>query len=257
MVRQQFMHFDISMGSYASFVHNIVAMARQKISAVVCVANVHMFIEAYQDKELEKMINHADIVTPDGKPLTWGLRLLLGIKQDRVAGMNLLPDLLQQLMEQQMPVYFYGSTAKLLQATENYLTNTYPGLKIAGMYSPPFRKLTPEEENQVIADINSSGANAVFVILGCPKQEKWMASMKGKVHAVMIGIGGALPVMVGLQKRAPAWMQNAGLEWLFRLIQEPGRLFKRYAITNSLFIYLVFKEYMAIRVFGKRNLKEL
>lgn len=257
MERQPLMHFDISMGSYASFVHHITTLAEQKKSAVVCVANVHMFIEAYQDKELENIINHADIVTPDGKPLTWGLRLLKDIKQDRVAGMNLLPDLLQQLMVQQMSVYFYGSTPKLLQATENYLINTYPGLRIAGMYSPPFRKLTPEEESRVITDINSSGANLVFVILGCPKQEKWMASMKGKIHAVMVGIGGALPVMIGLQKRAPAWMQNAGLEWLFRLMQEPGRLFKRYAITNSLFMYLLFKEYIAIRVFKKRSLKEL
>lgn len=251
MQRQQLMHFGISMGSYSSFVHNIMALARQRVSANVCVANVHMFIEAYQDKELERVINNADIVTPDGKPLAWGLRLLLGIKQDRVAGMDLLPDLLQQLTAHQMPVYFYGGTSELLHATENYLQNTYPDLKIAGLYSPPFRKLTQGEENQVITDINLSGANVVFVVLGCPKQEKWMASMKGKIHAVMVGIGGALPVMAGLQKRAPAWMQNAGLEWFFRLMQEPGRLLKRYTITNSLFVYLLFKEYMAIRVFKK------
>jgi len=251
MQRQQLMHFRISMGSYSSFVHNIMALARQRVSANVCVANVHMFIEAYQDKELEGVINNADIVTPDGKPLAWGLRLLLGIKQDRVAGMDLLPDLLQQLAAHQMPVYFYGGTSELLNATENYLGNKYPSLKIAGLYSPPFRKLTRGEEDEVITSINLSGAHVVFVVLGCPKQEKWMASMKGKIHAVMIGIGGALPVMAGLQKRAPAWMQNAGLEWFFRLMQEPGRLLKRYAITNSLFVYLLLKEYMAIRVFKK------
>jgi N-acetylglucosaminyldiphosphoundecaprenol N-acetyl-beta-D-mannosaminyltransferase len=251
MERRQLMNFGITVGNYSSFVNNIVSLARQRASSNVCVANVHMFIEAYQDKNLGRIINTADIVTPDGKPLAWALRLLLGVKQDRVAGMDLLPDLLQQLMVHNLPVYFYGGTTELMQLTEKFLQKNYPNLKLAGLYSPPFRQLTTEEEEVVVNRINSSGSSVVFVVLGCPKQEKWMAAMKGRINAVMIGVGGALPVMIGIQKRAPRWMQNAGLEWLFRLKQEPGRLLKRYAVTNSLFLYLLFKEYLAIRLFRK------
>lgn len=245
------MNFGISMGKYSSFINNIILLASQRASSNVCVANVHMFIEAYQDKSLSKIINTADIVTPDGMPLAWGLRLLLGVKQDRVAGMDLLPDLLQQLTVHKLPVYFYGGTPELLQVTELFLLRKYPLLNISGLYSPPFRELTKEEEQQVVNKINSSGASVVFVVLGCPKQEKWMASMKGRINAVMIGVGGALPVMVGIQKRAPRWMQKLGLEWFFRLMQEPKRLLRRYVITNSLFLYLMTKEYLAIRLFRK------
>lgn len=120
-------------------------------------------------------------------------------------------------------------------------------LKQAGFYSPPFRELTPVENEKIISRINTSGAGIVFVILGCPKQEKWMAAMKGKINSCMIGIGGALPVLVGLQKRAPVWMQGVGMEWLYRLYQEPTRLYKRYAITNTLFFFVFLKEYFKVK----------
>lgn len=251
MERQQIINFGISTGKYSSFISHIIALAKQRASSNVCVANVHMFIEAYHDKKFIEIINAADVVTPDGKPLAWSLRLLHGIKQDRVAGMDLLPDLLQQLMKLDLPVYFYGGSAVLLEKTRTYIKLNYPGLRVAGVNSPPFRQLTCDEMEEVAGEINSSQACVVFVVLGCPKQEKWMAQMKGRINAVMIGIGGALPVLVGMQKRAPRWMQVSGLEWLFRLAQEPGRLFKRYAVTNSLFIYLMFKEYINVRIFKK------
>jgi len=242
MERKSIINFPITTGNYSSFVSHIVTLANQKESANVCVANVHMFIEAYKDEKFKNIINEASMVTPDGKPLTWVLNYVYGIRQDRVAGMDLLPDLLQQMMLKQLPAFFYGGTPALLEKTEHYLRYAFPDLPIAGMYSPPFRPATPEEEEKLVQKINSSGAAVVLVILGCPKQEKWMASMKGRINAVMIGVGGALPVMVGMQKRAPAWLQNLGLEWLFRLMQEPRRLFRRYVITNSFFIYLFFKK---------------
>ena len=251
MERRQIINFGISTGRYSSFISHIIALAKQRASSNVCVANVHMFIEAYHDKKFIEIINAADVVTPDGKPLAWSLRLLHGIKQDRVAGMDLLPDLLQQLMKLDLPVYFYGGSAVLLERTQTYIKNNYPGLRIAGFNSPPFRQLTHDEMEEVAGEVNHSQACVVFVVLGCPKQEKWMAQMKGRINAVMIGIGGALPVLVGMQKRAPRWMQVSGLEWLFRLVQEPGRLFKRYAVTNSLFIYLMFKEYINVRILKK------
>lgn len=247
MERKSIINFGITTGNYSSFVSNIVTMAHQKESANVCVANVHMFIEAYKDQSFNSIINDATMVTPDGKPLTWVLRYVYGIRQDRVAGMDLLPDLLQQMMLKKLPAFFYGGTPALLEKTENYLRYAFPDLPIAGMYSPPFRPATREEEDKLVEKINSSGAAVVLVILGCPKQERWMASMKGRINAVMIGVGGALPVMVGMQKRAPAWLQHLGLEWLYRLMQEPRRLFRRYIITNSLFIYLFFKKIFMVQ----------
>jgi N-acetylglucosaminyldiphosphoundecaprenol N-acetyl-beta-D-mannosaminyltransferase len=242
MERKNIINFPITTGNYSSFVSHIVSLANQKESANVCVANVHMFIEAYKDENFKNIINDATVVTPDGKPLTWVLNYVYGIRQDRVAGMDLLPDLLQQMMLKKLPAFFYGGTPALLEKTEHYLKYAFPDLPIAGMYSPPFRPATSEEEEKLVQKINNSGAAVVLVILGCPKQEKWMASMKGRINAVMIGVGGALPVMVGMQKRAPAWLQSIGLEWLFRLMQEPRRLFRRYFVTNSFFIFLFFRK---------------
>ncbi len=242
MKKMQVLNFPISIGKYQDYIEYIINSATTGVSEYIYVANVHMVVEAFWNKSFSEKVRKAIVVTPDGKPLTWALRLLYGIKQDRVAGMDVLPALLKKSEKMQLPVYIYGGTESLLQKTSLYLNSHYPNLVINGLYSPPFRDLTKEEETRTIERINESGAKLVFVVLGCPKQEQWMASMAGKVNAVMIGIGGALPVMVGLQKRAPKWMQNAGLEWLFRLLLEPRRLFKRYAVTNSVFLYLLSRE---------------
>lgn len=239
--KQFFLSIGISLGPYKKFIDEIIELAVKKQSSYVCVANVHMTIEAHGDKAFAAVVNDADITTPDGMPLAKGLKILNGLEQDRVAGMDLLPDLLAEAEKIALPVYFYGGTQQMLDTTEAFCQQNYPALTIAGLLSPPFRALTVEEKEEIIQTINQSGAGIVFVALGCPKQEKWMAEMKGKVHACMVGIGGALPVMVGMQKRAPVWMQKASLEWLYRLLQEPKRLFKRYAITNSKFIFLLTK----------------
>jgi N-acetylglucosaminyldiphosphoundecaprenol N-acetyl-beta-D-mannosaminyltransferase len=243
MKKVNLLSIAINTGTYNDFVQTIIASGQSGKSHYTCVANVHMLIEAHRDDHFADIVKNADVITPDGKPLAWALRLLYGIKQTRVAGMDLLPDLLEAAGAEEMPVYFYGATEQVLEKTKNYLAGRYPELRIAGSYSPPFRKLTPEEEHEIVERINNSGARLVFVVLGCPKQERWMASMKDRINAVTVGVGGALPVMLGLQQRAPEWMQQAGLEWLFRLLQEPARLFKRYAVTNSMFIYLLFREY--------------
>ena len=226
----------------------ITALARGRVSSAVYFANVHMFSEAYQSENFRQLITNADIVTPDGQPLAWMLWMLYGIKQDRVAAMDALPDLLLRMEKEQLPVYFYGGTQQMLDKTEAYVKQTYPSLKVAGLYSPPFRPLTEVEEKEIVDKINAAAPGIVFVFLGCPKQEKWMASMKGKVHAVMAGVGGAVPVTIGMQKRAPLWMRRLGLEWLFRFFQEPRRLFKRYATTNSLFIWVMTKEFLRLRI---------
>jgi N-acetylglucosaminyldiphosphoundecaprenol N-acetyl-beta-D-mannosaminyltransferase len=244
-VRENIIKLKVDTGNYQSFIDRIIALGRAGDSHYVCVANVHMLIEGYLDNMFADAVNGADITAPDGMPLTWAMRMLYGVKQDRVAGMDLLPDLLDQCANSSIPVFFYGSTDTVLSNAKAILNSKYPDLKIAGMYSPPFRVLNSDEENEVVDMINNSDAKLVFVILGCPKQEKWMASMKGKINATMVGVGGALPVLLGMQQRAPKWMQKSGFEWLYRLKQEPKRLFKRYFVTNTLFSYLLLREYLA------------
>jgi N-acetylglucosaminyldiphosphoundecaprenol N-acetyl-beta-D-mannosaminyltransferase len=242
MKKHPIISIDLSLGLYTDFIDEIIRLAnKDERSEYICVASVHMMVETYKSKEFAKIVNNSIITTSDGLPLTWGLRWLYGIRQERVAGMDLLPDLLQAASQYQMPVFFYGTTEDVLSKTKAHVAQHYRCIPYTGVHSPPFRPLTPEEEKEVVHAINTSGAKIVFVALGCPKQEKWMASMKGKINSVMVGIGAALPVLVGAQKRAPRWIQKSGLEWLFRLFQEPKRLFKRYLITNSIYIYLLIK----------------
>jgi N-acetylglucosaminyldiphosphoundecaprenol N-acetyl-beta-D-mannosaminyltransferase len=240
-MNRRILSIDITCWPYLKFINRLRKLALLKQSAYVCVANVHMTIEAHNDSAFAAIVNNANFVTPDGMPLVAALKILYGIEQERVTGMDLLPDLLRVAERERFTVYFYGGTREMLLSTDQYLTSYYPGIVNKIFYSPPFRSLTAKEDMEDVVRINASGANIVFVALGCPKQEKWMASMKGRINMCMIGIGGALPVMIGLQNRAPEWMQHAGLEWFYRLLQEPRRLFKRYAVTNTMFSWLLFK----------------
>ncbi|HUC81400.1 MAG TPA: WecB/TagA/CpsF family glycosyltransferase [Flavisolibacter sp.] len=244
MQKSKLFGMNVNVGPYGAYVDTIVEKARLGESSYACVANVHMLIETHKNYDFAKLVNGASLVAPDGKPITWALRLVHNVRQDRVAGMDLLPDLLRLAEKRGLPVYFYGGTEAMLRQTEDYMKQSFPRLQVAGMYSPPFRALTSEEEDEIAARINASGAKLVIVVLGCPKQEKWMAAMKGRVQAYMVGLGGALPVLIGMQKRAPVWMQKTGFEWLYRLMQEPRRLLSRYVVTNSLFLLLFCKAYM-------------
>jgi N-acetylglucosaminyldiphosphoundecaprenol N-acetyl-beta-D-mannosaminyltransferase len=240
--KKRLIAIDISRGTYKEFVSAILSYAKAKISSYVCVANVHMVIEAYEHPQFANIVNSADLVTPDGMPVAKAIKALYKEDQERVDGMSLLPTLLTESEKNNLSVYFYGSSQETLDATSTHLAVNYPKLQVAGMYSPPFRKLTSSEEQEIANKITASAPNIVFVVLGCPKQEIWMANMKGKIPAIMVGIGGALPVLIGQQKRAPEWMQKNSLEWLYRLAQEPSRLFKRYFKTNTMFMYLMAKE---------------
>lgn len=227
---------NVSLGSYDHIRESIIRAAQQGESRTVCFANVHMTIEGQQKKEFAELVNGADWVCADGVPLTWAIRLQRQIRQDRVAGIDMLPDLVRRAADENLPVFFYGSTPDVLAKTVAVCEQRHPDLRIAGVLSPPFRALTPAEEEATVTQINASGARLVFVALGCPKQERWMAQMRGRIGAVMLGIGGALPILAGVQSRSPLWMQQNGLEWAYRLAMEPRRLFKRYAVTNSLFL---------------------
>ncbi|AUD06187.1 WecB/TagA/CpsF family glycosyltransferase [Spirosoma pollinicola] len=228
--------------SYREFIQDVLRVAQQRKPAYACFANVHMLVEAAHDKTFASLVNKATWVTPDGVPLLWALRAFHGMRQERITGLDVLPTLLQEAAQTQLPVYIYGSTTEVLRRCKAFCAENYPGLRLVGMHSPPFRPLSDQEETHVINDITSSGAALVFVALGCPKQEKWMAALSDRIPAVLLGIGGALPVLVGEQKRAPRWMQKHGLEWLFRFAQEPRRLLGRYVSTNLWFIYYFFRQ---------------
>jgi N-acetylglucosaminyldiphosphoundecaprenol N-acetyl-beta-D-mannosaminyltransferase len=241
MQKRKILNSNLSIGKYDEFIQEMTSLAQQKISSYVCVSNVHMVIEAYKDKGFSEIVNNADIATPDGMPLAKFIQLIYGIKQDRVAGMDIMPSILKEAESKSLTIYLYGSTNEVLELIIAKANREYPNLKIAGYYAPPFRSLSEEEKNEIIDRINNSNSNFVLVALGCPKQEKWMAENKNKINSCMLGVGGAFSVFAGIQKRAPLWMQKISLEWLFRFFQEPQRLWKRYLVTNSLFSLLMIK----------------
>ncbi|WP_240543675.1 WecB/TagA/CpsF family glycosyltransferase [Spirosoma foliorum] len=228
---------NITLGSYSHVQDWILAAAHRRESRTVCFANVHMVIEAKHKPKVADAVNSSDWILPDGLPLTWAMRLLYLIRQDRITGMDMLPSLLERAAKEDLAIFLYGSTSDVLKRSVEKCKFLFPGVNIVGTYSPPFRELTVEEENSVISTISHSGAQLVFVALGCPKQELWINNMRGRIPAVLLAIGGALPVLAGDVTRAPSWMQKMGLEWFFRLMQEPKRLFKRYAVTNSLYVW--------------------
>ncbi|RMG69352.1 MAG: glycosyltransferase [Bacteroidetes bacterium] len=233
----------ISTGSYPEAIDRIFSLRETRPSSYVCFANVHMVMEAYQDTHFQQILNDADMAAPDGKPIAKVAGWQLGRDQDRVAGMDVMPDLLAEASRRGKSVYFYGNTQKVLDALTAKIRQKLPDLRIAGAYSPPFRPLSEAEQAEVIDMINEAKPDFIFVSLGCPKQEKWMAQHRGKVQGVMLGVGNAFNTYAGLEKRSPRWMQKLSLEWLYRLMQEPQRLWKRYLVTNSQFIWLFLRSY--------------
>lgn len=219
--------------------------AKVRSSRAVCIANVHMLIEAHQRPDFAQILRNADLVTPDGMPLVWMLKMLGVRNQDRVAGLDVLSALCQLASLERVSIYFLGSQPAILDRMKVKLNREFPDLMIAGMDPLPFRPLTMEEDEEVVRRINASGAGLVLVALGCPKQETWIAQHKGKIAAVMVGLGGAFPVYAGLHKRAPRVIRSLGFEWLYRLIQEPRRLWGRYRSTIPIFIWLAIKQLLA------------
>lgn len=210
--------------------------ARFHQSRYVCCCNVHSVISVRQDAAVRRAVRGADLVTPDGMPVVWMLRKLGYSGQQRINGPDLMWNLCALAARQRHSVFLYGSTCKTLAALEARLRQSFPTLRIVGAIAPPFRPLSIIEDASLIMRINRSGASLVFVSLGCPKQELWMQAHRGRIRAVMIGVGAAFDYHAGTISRAPVWMQTRGLEWLYRLCAEPRRLWKRYALTNSLFL---------------------
>lgn len=238
LLRLRVLYSDISQGDQRAILHEIIRLAQLKAGHYVCFANVHMLIEAYHSLAFRSILNGATVVSPDGMPVSLLMSWLYHVPQKRLSGPDLMPALFEQASREGLSVFFYGSTNDVLESMVERLSVEFPDLKVVGSVSPPFRRLTEAEDLELISRINCSGASIVFVCLGCPKQEVWMAEHQHQIKAVMVGVGAAFSFYSGHLNRAPKWMQNFCLEWLFRFLMEPKRLFIRYFYTNVLFIIL-------------------
>lgn len=235
-------HIDVS--SWDEALARLLGWARARESRYVTICNAHVVVSASRDAAYRGIINGSDMATPDGAPVAWMLRRQGFSGQPRISGPDLMWALCARAAAEGMPIFCYGSTDATLALLEARLRAAFPALKTT-MESPPFRALSDEENAAAVARINASGAGIVFVGLGCPKQERWMAGHREpdakdesrlRVEAVMIGVGAAFDFHAGTVPRAPGWMRDNGLEWLHRLLTEPRRLWKRYLVTNTLFI---------------------
>lgn len=243
---------NIATLSFQQAIDHIFYLAEHQASSYVCFSNVHMIIEAFGDVQFQQVLNESDLALPDGLPLTKYLSIFEGTSQERIAGPDTMPKVMERAAQEGKSVYFYGGSRFMLYLIVERVKRELPQLKVVGAYAPPFRELTPEEDTQIIEEINTADPDFVFVCLGCPKQEKWMYAHKGKIQACMLGVGQAFSIYAQLEERAPLWIQRAYLEWAYRLYREPRRLARRYFYTNAVFLYLVSRLY-----FRKIRNKEL
>lgn len=239
--------------NYAGAIEQISSWAREGRSRYVCISTVHMVMEGHDDPEYQKIVNAADMVTSDGMPLVWALRLLGARNAERVYGPDLTPLFCEHAAAEGIPVGFYGSSPEVLDAMVGNLQRAFPSLQVAFQQSPPFRTLTDEEVDEEIAAIRASGARVIFVGLGCPKQERWMHARRGEIDAVMVGVGAAFDYVGKTKIQAPRFMQDHGLEWLFRMVTEPRRLWRRYLYHNPRFVGLFAVQLARTLVGGNRS----
>jgi N-acetylglucosaminyldiphosphoundecaprenol N-acetyl-beta-D-mannosaminyltransferase len=245
---RQIVGMRVDVTSYADATKRIIAWAQQRQSKSVFASNVHMTMETYDDPKFAQVVNNADLVTPDGMPLVWALKALGSKNASRVYGPTLTLDVCQAAATASINIALYGGTDESLVTFTNFLQERFPGINIICQISPPFRSLTTDEDAGYTKTIIDSGAQIVFVGIGCPRQENWIAAHQGKIPAVMLGVGAAFDFHSGRVKQAPQWMQKISLEWLFRLIMEPKRLWKRYFKHNPRFIVLFFIQLFAFKI---------
>lgn len=208
----------------------------------ICVSNVHTTVMAYENEQYRAVQNGAAMALPDGAPLSRYSRMRGFCDAQRVTGPDLMTELFRVSGQKGYRHFFYGSTQQTLDDMSRALQRDYPDIAIAGMYAPPFRPLTEQEDREVVARINDAHPDFIWVGLGAPKQEEWMYSHRGKFSAVSVGVGAGFDYVAGHIRRAPKVMQALCLEWLYRLAQDPGRLWKRYVVTNTKFLWYIFKE---------------
>jgi N-acetylglucosaminyldiphosphoundecaprenol N-acetyl-beta-D-mannosaminyltransferase len=246
---------------YASATNRIIQAAVRHESLSVSALAVHGVMCGVLDPELKFRLNHLDIIVPDGQPVRWALNMLYkSCLSDRVYGPNLMLKVCEEAAVRGLPIYLFGSKSSVLQRLKKNLLARFPDLRIAGMQPSQFRRLTLEEKNAVAAEIRDSGARLVFVGIGCPRQEVWAYEFRNALEMPLIAVGAAFAFHAGEVLQAPRWMQNAGLEWLFRLSVEPRRLWRRYVLLNPLYLFLLtlqFSKLTRFKVEGRKPSTEL
>ena len=232
----------VDAGTYESSSRQVTDWAERGQARYVCVANVHMLMETRDSPEFRAVVNGADMVTSDGMPLVWLLRWRGSRGAERVYGPDLMLHVCAEAAARGIAVGLFGGTDEVLVRVSETLLQRFPELKVVARIAPPFGPLTAEQNEQHAGALAASGARIVFVGLGCPKQEKWMAAMRGRLPAVLLGVGAAFNFHAGKVRQSPAWLQRAGLEWVFRFAMEPRRLWRRYLWHNPRFLWLVARE---------------
>lgn len=253
--QRSILNMRVDATSYVDTTERIVSWAQNAQSEYICVANVHMAMEAYDDPNFAKLVNKAALVTPDGMPLVWGLRVLGLQDASRVYGPTLTLHVCEAAAQQGIPIGLYGGTPESLAAFVRFLRGRFPGILVVCQIAPPFRLLTPTEDTAYTQQITASGARILLVGIGCPNQERWMASHWQQIPAVMLGVGAAFDFHSGRIKQAPSWLQKVGLEWAFRLFMEPKRLWKRYLVHNPRFILFFVQQYLGLGKFETSSRK--
>ena len=203
----------------------------------ICVANVHTTVRSSEDEAYRAIQNGSILTIPDGGPLSTVGRKRGATQIARTTGPDYMGEIFKISAEKGYRHYFYGSTPETLEKLVINIQKDYPGITVVGSCSPPFRELSADEDSKITEGICDAAPDFIWVGLGAPKQERWMAAHQGRVNGLMVGVGAGFDYFAGNISRAPAFMQNHNLEWLYRLIQEPRRLFKRYLVTNSKFIW--------------------
>lgn len=232
---------NISALSFKETISVIEQWIVEKKRQYVCVCNTHSVVTASNDIQFSEVLNQAGLCTPDGMPIVWALKSYGYKNQDRVDGPNLMLQLCELSKIKKYKIFLYGGAQETLAELAEKLKRQ--GVEIVGTHSPPYRELTLEEDLEVINMINASQADIVFVSLGCPKQEFWMYEHRNKINGIMLGVGAAFDFLTGKIKRPPVILQRLGFEWLFRLISEPKRLWKRYTYNNPVYIYRFLRTY--------------
>ncbi|WP_270457709.1 WecB/TagA/CpsF family glycosyltransferase [Faecalimonas umbilicata] len=208
----------------------------------ICAANVHTTVTAHEDKDYRKVQNSSFMTLPDGKPLSVVGKKRGKSSMGRVTGPDFLEEVLRRTENTEMKHYFYGTTQENLDKFISVVKESYPNLKIVGVEPSVFRPLSEQEEDELLERINKSEADFVWIALGAPRQEIFCNKLSGESNALWVAVGGALNVISGVIPRAPQWMQDHGLEWFYRFMKEPKRLFKRYFVTNSKFLWYLFRD---------------
>lgn len=246
---------------YEAALDTIFRAANERHGAAVSALAVHGLVTGALDREQRFRLNRFDLLVPDGQPVRWVLNWRYHADlPDRVYGPNLTLKVCSRAAKECVPLYFYGGTPQILQSLRISLERQFPGILIAGMEPSKFRQLTPDEKNELAVRVRSSGASILFVGLGCPRQEVFAYEFRGVLSIPVLAVGAAFPFLAGLLPQAPAWMQNAGLEWLFRLASEPRRLWRRYLFLNFAYVGLVALQVLGIYRFptdGQSPVKEL